>query len=90
MSLPVRRVIKLICPKPPAFFGKAAGDVIVILWIPIRFFRHCLDLGAERAEQMHLFRRLIIRNNDECSVTFGPADYGKPDAGVARGTFHDG
>src|SRR5262249_8655548 len=89
MRVAIRDVIELICPKPAALLCQTARDMIVIFRILVRFFRHCLYLRAERAQQMHFLRRLIIWNHNYRGISPRPSNYGKPDPGVTSGSLND-
>src|ERR1700677_3570218 len=83
MNLPVGDVIELVRPEKAALLGQALRHLVVIAGILVRLFRDDDDLGAERAEQFHLCRRLVIGNDDDGAIAPRLAHHGESDAGVA-------
>ena len=63
--------------------------MIVIFRILVRFFRHRLHLCAERTEQMHFLRRLIIRNHNNRAISPRPSNHDETDPGVTGCSLHD-
>src|SRR5439155_14746799 len=89
MRVAVSRVIELVRPEPAALLCEATREVIVIFRILVWLFRHGLYLSAERTEQMHFLRRLIIRNHNNCAIASGTPDHSKTDPSVTRCSLHD-
>src|SRR5206468_10126654 len=89
MRVAISRVIELVRPEPASLLCKATRDMIVILRILVWLFRHRLYLSAERSEQMHFLRRLIIRNHDNSAIPSGAPDHGKTDPSVTGGYLDD-
>src|SRR5204863_6003903 len=89
MRVAISGVIELIRPEPAAFLCEATRDMIVIFRILVWLFRHRFYLCAERTEQMHFLRRLIIRNHNHSAIASGAPDHGKTDSGVARSSLND-
>src|SRR5438552_3124154 len=89
MGLAIGNIVELICPKPAALFSEPSRDVIVVLRIAIRLFRHSDHFCAELTEQTYFFGRLSFGNDDSCLVASGSPDYGKADACVTRSTLDD-
>src|SRR5207247_10000465 len=89
MLVAISRVIELVRPEPAALLCEAASNVVVIFRILVRLFRHRLYLRAERTEQMHFLRRLIIRNHNDGAIASGAPDHGKTDPSVTGGSLHD-
>src|SRR6185369_6414351 len=48
-----------------------------------------LDVGAERAEEIDLLRRLIARHDDRAAMTAREGHEREPDPGIARGALDD-
>src|SRR5205814_10644473 len=89
MRITISRVIELVRPEPASLLCEATRDTIVIFRILVRSFRHRLYLSAERTEQMHFLRRLIIRNHNNGAITSGAPDHGKTDPSVTGGSLND-
>src|SRR6202023_2723545 len=89
MRVAISRVIELVRPEPTALLCEAARDMIVIFRILVWFFRHRFDLCAERTEQMHFLRRLIIRNHNNGAIPFGAPDHRKTYPGVPGRSLND-
>src|SRR5439155_1594122 len=89
MRVAISRVIELVRTEPAAFLCKATRNVIVILRILVRLFRHRLYVRAERTQQMHLLRRLIIRNHNHSAIPSGAPDNGKTDPSVTGGPLNN-
>src|SRR5204862_6264687 len=89
MCVTISRVIELVRPEPASLLCEATRDMIVIFRILVWLFRHCLYLGAERTQQMHFLRRLIIRNHDNSAIASGAPDHGKTDPSVTGGSLND-
>src|SRR6266516_2481122 len=89
MRFPISRVIELVRPEPASLLCEVTRDVIVIFRILVRLFRHRLYLRAERTEQMHFLRRLIIRNHNNSAISSGAPDHGKTDPSVAGGSLNN-
>src|SRR5438270_3012427 len=89
MRVAISRVIELVRPEPASLLCEATRDTIVIFRIFVWLFRHRLYLRAERTEQMHFLRRLIIRNHNNSAVPSGPSDHGKTDPGIPGGSLND-
>src|SRR5207249_4525262 len=85
----ISRVIELVRPEPASLLCEATRDVIVIFRILVRLFRHRLHLSAERTEQLHFLRRLIIRNHNNGAVPSGAPDHGKTNPSVTGGSLND-
>src|SRR5262249_27685012 len=89
MRFAIGGVIELVRPEPASLFCEATRDVIVIFWVLVWFFRHCFYLRAERSQQMHFLRRLIIRNHNNSPIASGTPDHGKTDPSVAGSSLND-
>src|SRR5713101_3222932 len=89
MRVAISRVIELVRPEPASLLCEATRDTIVIFRILVWLFRHRLYLSAERTEQMHFLRRLIIRNYNNSAIPSGAPDHGKTDPSVTGGSFDD-
>src|SRR5437879_575740 len=89
MRVAISGVIKLVRPEPAAFLCEATRDAIVIFRIFVWLFRHRLYLRAERTEQMHFLRRLIIRNYNNSAIASGAPDHGKTNPSVTGGSLND-
>src|SRR5438067_5388026 len=89
MRVAISRVIELVRPEPAALLRKATRDMIIIFRILVGLLRHRLYLRAERSEQMHFLRRLIIRNYDDGAISPRPPDHGKTDPRVTGCSLND-
>src|SRR5213076_2184668 len=89
MRVAISRVIELVRPEPAALLCEATRDMIVIFRILVWLFRHRLHLSAERTEQMHFLRRLIIRNHNNSAIASGASDHRKTDPSVTGGSLND-
>src|SRR5437764_5214196 len=89
MRVAISCVIELVRPEPTALLCEATRNVIVIFRILVWLFRHRLYLRAERTEQMHFLRRLIIRNHNNGAIPSGAPDHGKTDPGITGGSLND-
>src|SRR6266478_390622 len=89
MRVAISRVIELIRPEPTLLLSKATCDMIIIFRIFVWLFRHRLDLCAERTEQMHFLRRLIVRNHNNGAIPSGAPDHGKTNSSVTGGSLDD-
>src|SRR5262249_50087633 len=89
MRVAISGVIELVRPEPASLFCQATRDMIIIFRVLVRFFRHCFYLCAERSQQMHFLRRLIIRNHDNGAIPSSAPDHGKTDPSVAGSSLND-
>ena len=89
MGVAIGSVIELVRPEPAALLCKATRDMIVIFWILVWLFRDRLYLRAQRAEQMHFLRRLIVRDHNNGAITSGASDHGKTDPSVTGCSLND-
>src|SRR5439155_15239359 len=89
MRLAISRVIELVRPEPAALLCEATRNMIVVFRIFIWLFRHRLYLRAERTEQMHFLRGLIVRDHNHSAISFGAPDHGQTDPRVAGSSLND-
>src|SRR5207249_10312789 len=88
MRVAIGSVIELVRPEPAALLCKATRDMIVIFWILVWLFRDRLYLRAERTEQMHFLRRLIVRNHNNGAISPRPPDDCNPDPSLTGRSRH--
>src|SRR5207249_3683505 len=89
MRVAICRVIELVRPEPTALRCEATRDMIVIFRVFVWLFRHRFYLRAERTEQMHFLRRLIVRNHNNSAIPSGTSDYSETDPSVTGGSLDD-
>src|SRR5207247_10527199 len=82
-------VTGLVGQEPAASLCKSTRAMIVIFWLLVWLFRDRLYLRAQRAEQMHFLRRLIVRNHNNGAISPRPPDDCKPNPSVTGGSLND-
>src|SRR4029453_8642686 len=89
MRVAISAIIELVRPEPAALLCEATRDMIVILRILIWLFGHRLYLRAQRAEQMHFLRRLIIRNHNDRAIASSAPNDRETDPSVTGSSLDD-
>ena len=83
-------IVELIGPdRPGRLLGDAARLVHEVAGAGIRRGRHRHQLGAERAQRVHLLLGLRVRHHDDGAIALRIGDQREADPGVARRSFDD-